>query len=626
MTNAYIANSSDGTLSVIDTTSNIVSATISLPANSQPNCVAVTNDGTTAYVTLGLNAPSGDNIAVIDTASNTVAGYISATNTAEFFGIAVTPDGSTLYCADGNAQIRVIDTATKATIATLTLAGNGGLAVSPDGSKVYAADSGALNRLTIINTTSHAISGTIPFSAEPNGVAFSPDGTKAYINYANTNDLTVIDATTNTISATITSIPGSYSGGIAVTPDGTKLYVATEPDIVTAIDTSTNMIITTITVGSSNPQSGALSITPDSSKVFVTNYHDKTVSVISTATNSVTDTISVGNAPTSFGIFISTASTPMTSIYAAPQGRLTLTSGTPVMTADATAQTSVYYTPYQGNIVPIYDGTNMQSYTFGQLTLALSSTNHPAGEVFDVYASLQSGVVVLSAMYWGSNSSRSSSAGGKTGTGNATVTQVDGLWVNNAAIGASDSFNGSTGYAIPQSQGTYLGSFYTTAAGQTGIALAPAAQTNGTNNVIAVWNAYNRVPVTARCIDSTVSWTYNSTTVRNAHASASNRISWVDGLAQSSIYASYGCIIAPPTSTAGQIGVGLNTTAFSGRIGQSPDSTSSIGSSELGDLSSYPLLGLNYVQACENINTGTSNCTFYSNGGEYGELLLSLSI
>jgi YVTN family beta-propeller protein len=574
-------------------------------------------------VTLGLNAPSGDNIAVIDTANNTVAGYISATNTAEFFGIAVTPNGSTLYCADGNAQIRVIDTATKATIATLTLAGNSGLAVSPDGSKVYATDSGALNRLTIINTTSHAISGTIPFSNALNAVAFSPDGTKAYINYANTNEVTVIDATTNTISATITSLPGSYSGGIAVTPDGTTLYVATEPDVVTAIDTSTNTIITTITVGSSNPQPGALSITPDSSKVFVTNYHDNTVSVISTATNTVTDTISVGNAPTSFGIFISTASTPMTSIYAAPQGRLTLTSNTPVMTADATAQTSVYYTPYQGNIVPIYDGTNMQSYTFGQLTLALSSTNHPSGEVFDVYASLQSGNVVLSAMAWGSNSSRSSSAGGKSGTGNATITQVDGLWVNNAAISASDSFNGSTGYAIPQGQGTYLGSFYTTAAGQTGINFKPAAAAGGSNNIIGFWNAYNRVRISSMCSDSNTGWTYATATWRPLDGGSSNtknRVTYLDGLGQSFVKGKITTQAYNATAGA-NCTIGVVQNSITGAPFRSATYLQASGGTAAGAVTFsaeenfQPILGLNYIQGMEDSPNAVS-VTFSPNGGE----------
>jgi len=40
-----------------------------------------------------------------------------------------------------------------------------------------------------------------------------------------------------------------------------------------------------------------------------------------------------------------------------PQGRLTLASGEPVMTADQTGKTSVFYTPHVGAHVPIYDGS-----------------------------------------------------------------------------------------------------------------------------------------------------------------------------------------------------------------------------------------------------------------------------
>lgn len=39
-----------------------------------------------------------------------------------------------------------------------------------------------------------------------------------------------------------------------------------------------------------------------------------------------------------------------------PQGRLTLSSGVPVMTSDVSGATTVYYTPYVGNICPTYNG------------------------------------------------------------------------------------------------------------------------------------------------------------------------------------------------------------------------------------------------------------------------------
>lgn len=58
-----------------------------------------------------------------------------------------------------------------------------------------------------------------------------------------------------------------------------------------------------------------------------------------------------------------------------PQGRLTLTSNTPVMTATASGQTTIYYTPYIGRFVPIYDGTRfVLTDTGGQLSQTTTDT------------------------------------------------------------------------------------------------------------------------------------------------------------------------------------------------------------------------------------------------------------
>src|SRR5262249_2846728 len=68
--NAYITNSGDNTVSVIDTASNMVTAVI--PVGNTPGGVAVTSDGSTVYV-----ANFSDNtVSVIDTASNMVTAVI----------------------------------------------------------------------------------------------------------------------------------------------------------------------------------------------------------------------------------------------------------------------------------------------------------------------------------------------------------------------------------------------------------------------------------------------------------------------------------------------------------------------------------------------------------------------
>ena len=70
--NAYITNEGDNTVSVIDTTSNVVTATI--PVGSAPYGVAVTPDGSKVYVA---DMNSFGMVSVIDTATNLVSATIS---------------------------------------------------------------------------------------------------------------------------------------------------------------------------------------------------------------------------------------------------------------------------------------------------------------------------------------------------------------------------------------------------------------------------------------------------------------------------------------------------------------------------------------------------------------------
>ena len=81
-------------VSVIDTATNTVIATI--PVGGQPWAVAVSPDGTRAYVT-----NREGTVSVIDTATNTVTATIPVGPTA--FGVAVSPDGTRAYVTNGGA-------------------------------------------------------------------------------------------------------------------------------------------------------------------------------------------------------------------------------------------------------------------------------------------------------------------------------------------------------------------------------------------------------------------------------------------------------------------------------------------------------------------------------------------
>jgi YVTN family beta-propeller protein len=103
--NAYITNQFVNTVSVIDTTTDTVIATI--PVGLNPVGVAVNTDGSKVYIT-SFNA---NTVSVIDTVANTVIATIPVGLGP--FGVAVSPDGSKVYITNQNSNtVSVIDTAT----------------------------------------------------------------------------------------------------------------------------------------------------------------------------------------------------------------------------------------------------------------------------------------------------------------------------------------------------------------------------------------------------------------------------------------------------------------------------------------------------------------------------------
>jgi YVTN family beta-propeller protein len=300
--NAYITNSGDNTVSVIDTATNTVVGS-PIPVGSEPIGVAVTSDGSKVYVT------TGGTVSVIDTRTNTVTATIPVGAEA----VAVSSDGSKVYVTGGSAPfstVSVIDTATNSVTATIPVPIEipYGIAVSPDGSKVYA--TGRRGPLTVIDTATNTVIANIELTLYGAvGIAITLDGSKVYaagVFPSGGNAVLVIDTATDTLVDLI-QIPCGFceflGRGIAVTPSGRNIYVSDiERNQVWVIDTATNTV-----VGSPIPVGSApfgVSVTPDGSKVYVANSGDNTVSVIDTATNMVVAVLPVGNAPIAFGVFI----------------------------------------------------------------------------------------------------------------------------------------------------------------------------------------------------------------------------------------------------------------------------------------------------------------------------------
>jgi len=91
---------------------------------------------------------------------------------------------------------------------------------------------------------------TVPVQTEPNGVAFLPDGSKAYVANTVSGTVSVIRANirNGVISRAVNHIRvGTEPYGLALTPNGRKLYVSNaRSNSLSVIDTQTDTVIATI--------------------------------------------------------------------------------------------------------------------------------------------------------------------------------------------------------------------------------------------------------------------------------------------------------------------------------------------------------------------------------------------
>lgn len=194
-----------------------------------------------------------------------------------------------------------------------------------------------------------------------------------------------------------------------------------------------------------------------------------------------------------------------------------------------------------------------------------------------------------------------------TGAGTTELELKNGTWTNKNSITLKNGAGAGTS-GIAANTATYVGSFYCTANGQTGMAFKPSAAAGGTNNVLGLFNAYNRCKVSAKARDNTASWTYNVVTWRAANNSVSNRISLIDGLAEVNIFAVNQQTIGPATSSAANIGINFDNTNGNPEVAPQFNGPS-IHAATVKD-TSLASLGLRYAQQME-VACTTGTQTFY---------------
>jgi YVTN family beta-propeller protein len=227
-----------GAVSVIQTQSKQVVATIVVGDNA--TAAAISPSGGELYV---LNQTS-NSISVIDTSSNAVTASIGVGAGTD---LVVDPNGERLFVATLGG-IAVISTSERAVTANLPVSGiPQGIAVSPDGRYVYVTEYVSLTNgnVSVISTQTGAVTANIAMGPNVYGVVAGVDGARLYV--SDGTSVAVIDTATNAVR---TLVPvGHGARGMSLTPDGRHLYVMNSNDrSVSVLDTTTDAVVNTIAV------------------------------------------------------------------------------------------------------------------------------------------------------------------------------------------------------------------------------------------------------------------------------------------------------------------------------------------------------------------------------------------
>jgi hypothetical protein len=227
-------------------------------------------------------------------------------------------------------------------------------------------------------------------------------------------------------------------------------------------------------------------------------------------------------------------------------------------------------------------------YAFTERSLALGTLVSPTNSDDFIYDS--SGTLTL---IFGPKWSTANSRG--TGAGTTELALQDGVWVNKVAISGGPA----------ATAGRYLGTISWTSTTTTEDSLLHRL----------VWNCYNRQPRKMKKTSSTSSWTYNSTSFRNAANDVANQLDFVVGLAE--VQADIVVYVMSTDNAGGSIvpGIGIDGTTNIAEILQRGVSGQTITCPHLARLIHYPSIGQHQYNWLEALSAGTTATTSFGGDG-----------
>jgi YVTN family beta-propeller protein len=292
-TTAYVVNMASNTVTPISVATGRVGRAI--PVNNDigtspggPTGIVIAPGGTTAYVV----DPPTATLVPVKLARGTTGKPIPIPGGP--VDVALSPNGATAYVVTGHNTVIAVKLAAGTRGKPIPVSANAaGIAIAPNGATAYVTSfthtwTGQRwrdrdGKITPINLATGTVRKAIPVGGAPTDIAIAPDGATAYVVNTDDND-TVIPVNL------VTGLPGKPIPdpdepiAIAIAPNGATAYVTNFQDshngqdgTVTPINLASDQPGKPISVGGA-PE--AIAITPHGTAAYVVNFNDDTVTVI----------------------------------------------------------------------------------------------------------------------------------------------------------------------------------------------------------------------------------------------------------------------------------------------------------------------------------------------------------
>jgi YVTN family beta-propeller protein len=257
----YVANSSSGTISKVDTQSRAVVSTIQLDVSPAMIALAPAKD------LVCITSRDSQFLVFLSLSGNYLVGTLILPYVPE--RVLINTAQTLAYVSSPRSPyLMVVDLGQRKVIQNVALTdGSVGLAQTPDGQTLFVSVRNSNYNLLALSTAEFRVIGRASAGSGAGAIVLDPAGQYAYVANQVSGDLTVIHVPT---WHPVLTIPlGVNPLDLKVTPSGRYVYVTAAQNTVLILDTATRQVVQKLDLGVSPWE---LDISPDGSTAYVGNY------------------------------------------------------------------------------------------------------------------------------------------------------------------------------------------------------------------------------------------------------------------------------------------------------------------------------------------------------------------